>query len=186
MLRRSLESLIAGCVVYGALAACSGSGTASAPGREVVVASTDGGQPSSGGAQAQAAGSVAAAGSPVPDAMAASGSGGGVAVGGGAAACPCEPSQPKEPTVVEATCATVDGLPSAWATASFPGLTVIELSRVTAVLDYSDETAGVYKWPASFTAYASPVYVKDGAVATNCGLLSAPKLQATRARFVLP
>jgi hypothetical protein len=178
MLKRSLESLVAGICVYAAMAACSGGGASDSTGRSGEAGgpvALEGGQPSMGGAplQPDAAG-MASAGSPVPNAMAA---------GGGEGECGCAPVEPKDPTIVEAECEEFPGLPTMWAVAEVPGSTEADLSKVVAIVQYPE---GVNKTPPGFDSYAATVYLKDGAVATTCGPVSTPGLRATRVRFVLP
>jgi hypothetical protein len=186
MLKRSLESLVAGVCVYAAMAACSGAGGPGSPagsGDAGGPVATEGGQPARGGAPStSAAGEDSGlAGSPVPNAMAAGNGGGG---GEGECGCqPAEPTEPKEPTVVEAECKQMPGLASMWAVAEVPGATDVDLSKVVAIVQYPE---GVNKTPPGFDSYAATVYLKDGAVATACGPVSTPGLQATRVRFVLP
>jgi hypothetical protein len=182
MLRRSLESLVAGVCVYAAMAACSGGGAASrAPGGgdagEAVA--IEGGQPSRGGAPSRAEAGEGMSGSPVPNAMAAGN-------GGGEGECGCV-TEPAEPTIVEAACdQEVANSPSLWAIAEFPGKTATELARVVALVDYPDAANTTYKWPSGFTSQVSSVLVGDGSVAVGCGAQTTPGLTATRVRFVLP
>lgn len=172
MLIRSLESLVGGCVVYAVVAACSGAGASqdasqAVSGSEVV----EGGQPSS-PAKPGASG-------PVPDAMAAG-------TGGSGVACGCEPAEPKEPMVVEAKCEALEGSPSSWAIAEFPGVDAVRLSGARALVEYSTEAAAANKLPTGFASYAVSVYIRDGGVAATCGPVSAPGLLASRVRFILP
>jgi hypothetical protein len=179
MLKRSLESLVAGICVYAAMAACAGGGASDSTGRSGEAGgpvALEGGQPSMGGAppQPDAAG-MASAGSPVPNAMAA---------GGGEGECGCAPIEPKEPTIVEAECETgASGTPSLFAVAEFPGKTTAELARVVALVEYAD---GIQKWPSGFVTQVGSPIIQDGSVAVGCGSTSAPGANAVRVRFVLP
>lgn len=186
MLKRSVESLVGGCVVYAAMAACSGGGATGAPSLRnhsgAAMVAAEGGQSSTGGTAAQSTvGEFAgSAGGPVPDAMAAAGS-------GGAAACPCEPVTPVEPTIIEAKCETqFSGSPLVWAVANVPGGQLFDLARSVALIEYSTAASAANKLPEGFQSYAVGVYVKDGAIAASCGPVSTPGLQAMRVRFVLP
>jgi hypothetical protein len=182
MLKRSLESLVAGICVYAAMAACSGGGGPGATkqagdaGGPVVL---EGGQPATGGAPHQADGAgMSNAGSPVPNAMAA---------GGGEGDCGCAPVEPKEPTMVESECdVEVAGSPSLWAIAEFPGKTALELARVVPLIEYPEAARVSYKWPTGFVSQVSNVLVQDGSVAVACGSQTVPSLTAVRVRFVLP
>jgi hypothetical protein len=185
MLKRSLESLVAGVCVYAAMAACSGAGGPGSPagsGDAGGPVATEGGQPARGGAPStSAAGEDSGlAGSPVPNAMAAGN-------GGGEGECGCQPVEPQEPTVVEAECdVEIANSATLWAVAEFPGKTALELARVVALVEYPETARVAYKWPAGFASQATSTMTQDGSVAVSCGNQTQPTLSATRVRFVLP
>jgi hypothetical protein len=173
-IKRTCESLVAGSIIYAAMAACSGGGGAIAGGQ---MSGHGGSDAAIGGQPAAVAGSTSTAGT-VPVAMAA-GTGGST----GTTECDCQPVVPVEPTVIEVPCdVTVDGSPALWAVAEFPGKTALELSAVRVLVEYPE---GINKWPAGFSSIAGAVYVKDGSVATTCGIAQAPDGAAVSVRFIL-
>ncbi len=180
MLKRSLESLVAGVCVYATVAACSGGGSAGrapGPGDAGDPLALGGGQPAHGGAPTAAPTETSSAGT-VPVAMAA---------GGGEGDCGCPAVEMREPTVVEAECdQNSPNSPTVWAVAEFPGKTAIELARVVPLIEYSEEARATYKWPAGYVSQVSSVMVKDGSVTVACGSQTVSALTATRVRFVLP
>lgn len=177
MLRRTIETIGAGFVVYVLMAACSGTGQS--PGRQHATAgASTGGQDGSGGlSEPEDAGLLEDVANPVPDAMAA---GGGVT----APTCDCpEPYTPPAPVIVEAECDTIaEGTPTQFAVAEFPGKSAEDLAGLVAQVTYPD---GLYHWGQGFNTMMVTPIVKDGAATVGCGAVGKPDTLATRVVFIL-
>jgi hypothetical protein len=180
MIRRSIETLAAGCAVYVLMAACSGTGGGPA-GQQSASAgmAQSGGHDGQGGVSAGATAAAGMAGLLDPVAGASAQVGG---APGGVCDCP-DPYVPPEPVVVEAECEQVEGSPLMWAEAAFPGMAAQELAPIVAVIKYP---AGLYNdWPPGYTQLASTVLVTDGAVAVGCGAVATPATYAESVTFIL-
>lgn len=181
MIRRTLETLAAGCAVYFLMAACSGSGASHKPSPVAMAGDTgdgghNGGGGLSGGGEPGVAGDFGMAGvlNPVAGASAQE--------GGSSSTCECEPYVPPEPIVVETECDNeYAGSPTMWAKASFPGKTAEELAGVVAMVTYPDDLQG----EDGHNTVLSAAFVKDGSAIVSCGSVAYPATQATGVRFVL-
>lgn len=172
---RFLEWLGGSVLVYVVVAACGGSGATERRGDTEIDSGAmgAGGVPGSGGSASSDSGVLADVMNPVPDAH---------AQDGGIPACDC-PGAP-EPIVVEAECGTiVDGSPSMWAIAEFPGKTALELIGVRTLVRFPDD---LYVYPDGITHTAGAAFVGDGIAAVGCGTVQYPNTLALSVTFVLP
>lgn len=183
MIRRTIETLAAGCAVYVLMSACS---AASAPKNEQEAAAgtvSSGGQRWQGGVSGGvpgAAGDLGMAGllDPVAGASA--------QVGGAPGMCDCpDPYVSPEPVIVEAVCLPQAGSATKFAVAEFPGKTESELQGMIALVKYDPEGTADFpaSFPAGFGTQIGLVYVKDGSAAAQCG---SSQFSAETVTFVLP
>ncbi len=192
MIRRTIETLAAGCAVYFLMAACSGSGKNHSADPVAAAGMTSGGHDGQGGDDGQggvangAAGESGAGEPGVMNPVAGASAQEGGAPGGG---CECEPYVPPEPIVVEAECDIFhDPSNSHWAAIDRPVLPSSVVFSVEVFVEYPTDFGTQFPGsyiPGSYTIQrAYNVLFSDDSIATQCGTTSGTNWVGEKVTFV--